>query len=110
MKVGDKVEKIKGYRWPGEIVSVFTTKRGETRVVVECTHPVVSGALHVYAPEQLRLMDDHARDMRCVIGGYFECAAKVPEACLCAQMPRYVYQDAYIRKYGVPSVRAEDGT
>jgi len=57
MEVGDRVEKIKGYQWPGEIVAVFRTKAGLTRMVVECTHPVVAGALHIYAPEQLRKVD-----------------------------------------------------
>lgn len=54
-KVGDKVEKIKGYMWPGIIVSTFTTLKGETRVVVECTVPEVAGALHIYSPEQIAL-------------------------------------------------------
>lgn len=52
-KVGDKVEKVKGYRWPGEVVASFVTLQGEYRVVVECTVPEVAGALHIYAPEQI---------------------------------------------------------
>ena len=52
-KVGDCVQKLKGYRWPGVVVSVFETLAGETRVVVECTVPAVSGALHIYSPEQI---------------------------------------------------------
>lgn len=59
MKVGDRVEKRSGYQWPGEIVAVFKTKAGQTRCVVECTHPVVSGALHIFAPEQLALVDQY---------------------------------------------------
>ncbi|MCP3475088.1 hypothetical protein NLM33_32720 [Bradyrhizobium sp. CCGUVB1N3] len=35
MKVGDRVEKIEGYRWPGVIVASFTNIKGEARVVVE---------------------------------------------------------------------------
>ncbi|MGJ4952993.1 hypothetical protein [Bradyrhizobium sp. SZCCHNPS1003] len=57
MKVGDKVEKIKGYKWPGVVVSTFSTLKGEPRLVVECTVPEVAGALHIYNPEQLRLID-----------------------------------------------------
>jgi hypothetical protein len=53
-RVGDKVEKKKGYRWPGEVRAVFTSKAGVTRVVVECTARAVAGALHIYAPEQLQ--------------------------------------------------------
>jgi hypothetical protein len=58
MKVGDRVEKRTGYKWPGQIVAVFTTKAGLIRCVVECTHPVVAGALHIYAPEQLARVDE----------------------------------------------------
>ncbi|WP_316194488.1 hypothetical protein [Bradyrhizobium sp. SZCCHNRI3052] len=57
MKVGDKVEKIKGYKWPGVVVSMFSTLKGKPRLVVECTVPEVGGALHIYNPEQLRLID-----------------------------------------------------
>lgn len=56
-RVGDKVEKINGYKWPGVIVAVFETLEKETRVVVECTVPGVDGALHIYNPDQLRLLD-----------------------------------------------------
>lgn len=56
MKIGDRVEKIRGYRWPGEVRAVFTNKAGETRVVVECTVPEVAGALHIYSPDQLAPM------------------------------------------------------
>jgi hypothetical protein len=52
-KVGDRVQKTSGYKWPGVVVSVFVTLSGKTRVVVECTVPEVAGALHIYSPEQL---------------------------------------------------------
>lgn len=57
-KVGDRVEKVSGYKWPGEVVSVFLTIAGKERVVVECTVPEVAGALHIYAPEQIELLYD----------------------------------------------------
>lgn len=53
LKVGDRVQKIKGYAWPGVVVSVFETLKGQTRIVVECTVPEVSGALHIYSPDQV---------------------------------------------------------
>jgi hypothetical protein len=53
MKVGDKVQKAKGYRWPGEVRSVFQNKAGQTRVVVECTAEEVAGALHIFNESQL---------------------------------------------------------
>jgi hypothetical protein len=53
LRVGMKVEKIKGYRWPGIIVSEFHTIDGQCRYVVECTVDEVRGALHIYSPEQI---------------------------------------------------------
>jgi hypothetical protein len=54
-QVDDEVEKVRGYRWPGKVVGVFTMLAGERRVVVECTVPEVVGALHIYSPDQIRL-------------------------------------------------------
>lgn len=56
--IGDNVEKATGYKWPGVVIGVVVTLKGQTRVVVECTVPEVAGALHIYAPEQLRLRRD----------------------------------------------------
>lgn len=56
MQVGDRVQKVSGYRWPGVVVSVFETTQGKLRVVVECTVPEVTGALHIYSPEQLEVL------------------------------------------------------
>ena len=53
IKVGDRVQKVRGYLWPGEVRSVFTNKKGETRVVVECTVPEVVGALHIFNLDQI---------------------------------------------------------
>lgn len=55
-KVGDNVQKTKGYKWPGVVVAVFDTLSGQTRVVVECTVPEVSGALHIYNCDQIELV------------------------------------------------------
>lgn len=54
-KIGDKVEKVSGYKWPGTVVAVFNTLAGERRVVVECTVLEVIGALHIYNEQQLML-------------------------------------------------------
>ena len=54
IKIGDCVEKIKGYKWPGKVVSVFFNLKEEKRIVVECTVSEVAGALHIYSPEQLK--------------------------------------------------------
>ena len=56
MKVGDKVQKVKGYKWPGVVVAVFETLAGAQRVVVECTVAEVAGALHIYNIEQLEII------------------------------------------------------
>lgn len=57
MKIGDRVEKVKGYKWPGVIVASFRTLKGEQRIVVECTVPEVAGALHIYSPNDVRVID-----------------------------------------------------
>lgn len=57
-KVGDRVRKTSGYPWPGVVIMVGTTLAGKTRVVVECTVPEVSGALHIYNPQQLERVQD----------------------------------------------------
>lgn len=54
LKVGDRVQKVSGYQWPGVIVSIFSTTEGLTRYVVECTVPEVRGALHIYNRDQLK--------------------------------------------------------
>lgn len=51
---GDRVEKVSGYKWPGVVLCVFYTLKGEERIVVECTVPEVAGALHIYNPNQLK--------------------------------------------------------
>jgi hypothetical protein len=56
-KIGDKVEKTSGYKWPGVVVAVFDTLAGEHRVVVECTTPEVAGALHIYNEKQLMIVE-----------------------------------------------------
>lgn len=53
LKVGDRVQKTKGYAWPGEVVAVFTNLSGDTRIVVECTAIAVAGALHIFNEGQL---------------------------------------------------------
>lgn len=52
-KIGDKVKKVKGYKWPGVVVSAFMTLEGKVRYVVECTVPEVEGALHIYSETQI---------------------------------------------------------
>lgn len=56
MRVGDRVQKRSGYKWPGVIVAIFETLSGETRVVVECTVPDVAGALHIYSLAQIEAL------------------------------------------------------
>jgi hypothetical protein len=57
-KIGDKVQKTSGYKWPGVVVAVFENLAGQTRVVVECTVPEVSGALHIYNSSQIERVDE----------------------------------------------------
>lgn len=52
-RIGEKVQKKSGYKWPGTVVSVFSTLKSEIRYVVESTIPEVEGALHIYSGAQL---------------------------------------------------------
>lgn len=56
-KVGDHVEKVSGYKFPGTVVAVFRNLKGEDRYVVECTVPEVAGILHIYNRNQLEKME-----------------------------------------------------
>lgn len=51
-KVGDKVYKPKGYKFPGTVVSVFQTTSGEVRIVAELAD---NGMLHIFSESQLEL-------------------------------------------------------
>ena len=58
MKVGDKVEKISGYKYPGIVVAKFKTiDNMKERFVVECTEPAVSGMLHIFREGQLQKVE-----------------------------------------------------
>lgn len=52
-KVGDKVNKVKGYKFPGTIVSVFNTIKGDIRLVVEMDN---FGLLHIFNENQLEII------------------------------------------------------
>jgi hypothetical protein len=51
-KIGDKVYKPKGYKFPGIVVSVFTNTSGEIRIVAEMED---NGMLHIFSESQLEL-------------------------------------------------------
>lgn len=51
-KVGDCVDKAKGYSFPGIVVAVFKNTKGDTRLVVELEG---YGLLHIFSPENLVL-------------------------------------------------------
>lgn len=52
--LGQRVEKVRGYKWPGVVVAQFTNIEGQIRYVVECTIPEVEGALHIYSETDLK--------------------------------------------------------
>lgn len=52
--LGQRVEKVKGYKWPGVVVAQFTNINGDIRYVVECTVESVEGALHIYSEHDLK--------------------------------------------------------
>lgn len=51
-KVGDKIQKPKGYKFDGIVVAVFTTTAGEIRIVAELIN---NGMLHIFSESQLEL-------------------------------------------------------
>lgn len=51
--VGDKVKKIKGYRYFGEVCAAFVTSKGELRYVVESTSYGSEGMLFIFNSSQL---------------------------------------------------------
>lgn len=53
-KLGDTVNKRRGYLFPGVVVAVFRTTAGQIRYVVEMKH---YGLLHIFNEEQLMLVD-----------------------------------------------------
>ena len=70
-KVGDKIYKPKGYKFPGTIVSVFQTTTGETRLVAELED---NGMLHIFTEGQLELKPDTSEydERPCVRMGRYE--------------------------------------
>ena len=59
MKIGDRVEKISGYKYPGIVVARFNKLNStEIRLVVECTEPTVSGMLHIFCEDQLKKVEE----------------------------------------------------
>lgn len=50
-RVGDKVDKKRGYRFPGKIKAVFKTNKGLTRYVVEMDR---YGLLHIFSAKNIK--------------------------------------------------------
>ena len=55
-KVGDKVDKVSGYSFPGTVVSVFITTTGKVRLVVEMDN---FGLLHIFNEDNLKKTDEN---------------------------------------------------
>ena len=53
-KIGDKVFKPKGYKFPGTVVAVFKTTEGNIRLVVELEN---NGMLHIFSENQLEFQN-----------------------------------------------------
>jgi len=54
-KIGDRVDKIVGYKFPGTVVSVFETTTGKTRLVVEMDN---YNLLHIFSEDNLCLKEE----------------------------------------------------
>ena len=55
IRMHDLVIKPKGYPYPGEVVSVFVTKAGNTRYVIESTSKDTEGMLHIFNADNLQV-------------------------------------------------------
>ena len=65
IKVGAKVEKISGYKYPGIVVARFNKLNStEIRLVVECTEPTVYGMLHIFREDQLKKVEEEVKFTR----------------------------------------------
>jgi len=53
LNVGHQVRKTSGYPFPGEVRSVFKTRAGLVRYVIEATGEDYAGMLHIFSPGQL---------------------------------------------------------
>jgi hypothetical protein len=51
--VNQKVQKIKGYKYPGIILCIFETLEGKIRYVVEADHPDFRGMLHIFSDNDI---------------------------------------------------------
>lgn len=58
IEIGNRVFKLKGYKFPGVVVAKFRTLKNETRYVVECTVPDCEGMLHIYAMKDIAKTKD----------------------------------------------------
>lgn len=56
--IGDKIRKVKGYAFNGEVRAVFTTINGDVRVVAELTTENGLGMLHIFNENQLELTNE----------------------------------------------------
>lgn len=54
-KIGDKIYKPKGYKFPGTVVSIFKTTGGDIRIVAEMAE---NGMLHIFNENQLEHLED----------------------------------------------------
>lgn len=60
LEIGDKVVKVSGYRYTGEIRSVIEKKDGNIRYVVESTSEDTEGMLHIFSRSQIAPVRDRA--------------------------------------------------
>lgn len=60
-KIGDKVRKLKGYKFEGVVVAVFNNLAEEERLVMELVNKCCGNGdrmLHIFNPEQVEIIED----------------------------------------------------
>lgn len=55
--VGDAVQKIKGYKFPGIVIGIATKLDGRILYLVECTADGAAGVCHIFSEKDLELSD-----------------------------------------------------
>lgn len=60
-KIGQQVQKITGYKFPGVVIGIATKLDGRVLYLVECTAAGAEGVCHIYGESNLEVMTGYAQ-------------------------------------------------
>jgi len=58
-QIGQQVQKIKGYKFPGVVIGVCKKTDGRVLYCVECTAEGAAGMCHIFGEADLEVTNDH---------------------------------------------------